>query len=175
MSSHTPARRVKRIAHKEFQTSYIANYLVGAVTVMLAAGFSLTILTLFYNEYGFSDLFWYLAALDGIILLGILLMLYWAALISSHRAAGPLYRFSRAMGQAAQGDLSQRLVLRKKDQLKDLAEEFNSMTQCLASRLNEIDCRIEELQAKAANFGASPELMDELKELRNNLHSSFRC
>lgn len=174
MSGHTPSRRSKRMTYKEFQTTYIANYLLGAITVMLAAGFSLVILTMFYNEYGFSDMFWYLAGLDGVILLGILVMLYWAALISSHRTAGPLYRFSRALGQVAQGDLSQRLVLRQKDQLKDLAEEFNTMTTCLASRLDEIDSQMENLKARAVESGASPKVLDELEMLQKSLHASFK-
>lgn len=47
--------------------------------------------------------------------------------ILSHKMAGPVYRFEQTCKAIAKGDFSQRVHLRKGDQLTDLQEEFNKM------------------------------------------------
>ena len=47
--------------------------------------------------------------------------------ILSHRMAGPIYRFEQTCKAIAKGDYSQRVHLRKGDQLIELQDEFNKM------------------------------------------------
>lgn len=47
--------------------------------------------------------------------------------ILSHRMAGPVYRFEQTCKAVAKGDFSQRVHLRKGDQLMELQDEFNKM------------------------------------------------
>lgn len=47
--------------------------------------------------------------------------------IVSHKMAGPVYRFEQTCKAIAKGDFSQRVHLRKGDQLMDLQDEFNHM------------------------------------------------
>jgi len=47
--------------------------------------------------------------------------------ILSHKMAGPIYRFEQTFRQVAKGDFSQRVHLRKGDQLIELQNEFNKM------------------------------------------------
>lgn len=47
--------------------------------------------------------------------------------ILSHKMAGPVYHFERVCKAIAKGDFSQRVHLRKGDQLTDLQDEFNKM------------------------------------------------
>ena len=47
--------------------------------------------------------------------------------IVSHKMAGPVYRFEQTCKAIAKGDFSQRVHLRKGDQLTDLQDEFNNM------------------------------------------------
>ena len=47
--------------------------------------------------------------------------------IVSHKMAGPVYRFEQTCKAIAKGDFSQRVHLRKGDQLMDLQDEFNKM------------------------------------------------
>ncbi|WP_428074224.1 HAMP domain-containing protein [Candidatus Avelusimicrobium aviculae] len=45
----------------------------------------------------------------------------------SHKMAGPVYRFEQVCKAIAKGDYSQRVHLRKGDQLMELQDEFNNM------------------------------------------------
>lgn len=47
--------------------------------------------------------------------------------ILSHKMAGPVYRFEQTCKAIAKGDFSQRVHLRKGDQLTELQNEFNKM------------------------------------------------
>lgn len=45
----------------------------------------------------------------------------------SHRIAGPIYRIKKFLDDVTNGDYSQRLKLRKHDELKDVAEAMNKL------------------------------------------------
>jgi HAMP domain-containing protein len=72
----------------------------------------------------------------------IYLVMLLAAVRSSLQTAGPEYRFRRYIDSIAKGDFDQpQVVLRKRDELKDLAADFNEMMKYLKKR------RIESLKA----------------------------
>ncbi|MGN1057884.1 MAG: HAMP domain-containing protein [Candidatus Avelusimicrobium sp.] len=50
--------------------------------------------------------------------------------------AGPVYHFERVCKAIAKGDYSQRVHLRKGDQLTDLQEEFNKMMDRIEAEIN---------------------------------------
>ncbi|MBP3512889.1 MAG: hypothetical protein J6J74_00075 [Elusimicrobiaceae bacterium] len=56
--------------------------------------------------------------------------------ILSHKMAGPVYHFERVCKAIAKGDYSQRVHLRKGDQLTDLQEEFNTMMDRVEAEIN---------------------------------------
>jgi methyl-accepting chemotaxis protein len=56
-------------------------------------------------------------------------------LFVSHQIAGPLYRFKKAMEQLSGGDFKAEVKLRSTDQLKDLADTFNTMARKLKAKL----------------------------------------
>lgn len=49
----------------------------------------------------------------------------------SHKIAGPVYRFERSAKVIASGDLTQRVRLRHGDELRELQDAFNTMTDAL--------------------------------------------
>ncbi len=53
------------------------------------------------------------------------------SLILSHKIAGPVYRFEQSSKKIANGDLSLRIKLRQGDELTELADIFNKMTENL--------------------------------------------
>jgi len=69
----------------------------------------------------------------GILLLAIPFILYFS-LRFSHRIVGPLPKMYRLLRDVGKGDLEQYLVLRKKDELKELADSINDMIESLRSR-----------------------------------------
>jgi methyl-accepting chemotaxis protein len=58
-------------------------------------------------------------------------LIAFASIFVSHRIAGPIYRFEESAKMIAEGDLSLKIHLRKGDELKDLANTFNTMTEKL--------------------------------------------
>ena len=55
----------------------------------------------------------------------------------SHKIAGPVFRFEESARTIANGDFSLRIRLRKGDELHDLADAFNRMTESLESIVKE--------------------------------------
>lgn len=52
----------------------------------------------------------------------------------SHKIAGPLYRLKKGMREVGEGNFSNEIKLRRFDQLRDIAEEFNRMLARLKER-----------------------------------------
>lgn len=82
--------------------------------------------------------FWGLVALAGLAMvmvlsLSILFMLF------SHRIAGPVMRIGRTFEDALRGDLTQRIRLRERDELKSTADQLNQMLDALQGRIRRID------------------------------------
>lgn len=56
-------------------------------------------------------------------------------LFVSHQIAGPLYRMKKAMEQLSEGDFKVEVKLRSSDQLKELADTFNTMVRKIKAKL----------------------------------------
>ncbi len=55
------------------------------------------------------------------------------AILGSHRVAGPIYRFEKAVGEFLRGDFTRRIKLRKNDEFKEVEEMVNSLGDYLES------------------------------------------
>ena len=56
------------------------------------------------------------------------------SIMFSHRVAGPLPKIYETLRQIGRGDFRVNLILRDRDELKDLAEEINQMAKNLAAK-----------------------------------------
>ena len=61
-------------------------------------------------------------------------IIFYSALVFSHRLAGPLPKIYQAVRDIGGGNFDVKLVLRKKDELKELAELINAMAAQLKQR-----------------------------------------
>jgi nitrogen fixation/metabolism regulation signal transduction histidine kinase len=90
------------------------------------------------------------------------------ALLVSHKIAGPLYRFERAMEDICKGDLSSRVFLRAKDELGEIRDHFNDMVASLQVRLvedKERAARAEQaLRSAAADPAAPSDVADKIRQ-----------
>ncbi len=59
------------------------------------------------------------------------LVIAWISIFSTHKVAGPIYRFRKHLSSIKSGDFSFRTNLRKNDMLADLADEFNQASEHL--------------------------------------------
>lgn len=69
-------------------------------------------------------------------MVSVLPFIFYAALVFSHRIAGPLPKIYKALRAIGDGQFDQKLVLRKKDELRELAEVINEMAAKLKQRQN---------------------------------------
>ena len=148
--------------------------------------FSSAVVDLLINEGGPSSASGPVALLGDIltgawlyITIGGLLLVILATLFT-HRFAGPLYRFEVSLDTMIKGDVSFKIVLRKKDECKSLADKINMFNSNLCSSLDsmsaiasEIETRQEKLKAE---YGSSETLENAMKANRRikNILSGYK-
>ena len=85
------------------------------------------------------------------------------------RIAGPLYRIERELDRIGNGDLSVRLVLRRRDELKSLAEGINRMVGGLRERIEGVERTLEGARDLFPEDGEMGEQMTRLKGVHEAL------
>lgn len=75
-------------------------------------------------------------------------------LLFSHKIAGPLYRFKKAMESMKSGNLSANFNLRNYDQLKGLSQEVNAMIDRTRDQINLIKSDLADLKGKKGGISA---------------------
>ena len=129
-------RRRRYLVNKDFQIRFTRNIISYMVLVVLVASG-----VVYYA-------FWYTINKMGIVLdelivaifvsVGVALMaeaifvlplIVVASIFLTHKVAGPLVRIKRVLSQMGQGNFSQRIQLRKGDELGELAETVNQLAQ----------------------------------------------
>jgi len=64
----------------------------------------------------------------------VLPFIFWGSILFSHRIAGPLPKIYRTLKEIGQGKFDVKLVLRKHDELRELADNINAMALSLKER-----------------------------------------
>ena len=72
----------------------------------------------------------------GLSLLLVAPIIFYGAIVFSHRLAGPLPKIYQVLRNIGAGQWDEKLVLRKHDELKELADAINDMTAKLRERQN---------------------------------------
>jgi methyl-accepting chemotaxis protein len=90
-----------------------------------------------------------------------------SAIFLTHRIAGPLFRFEKALDNMLNRRLNDRIFLRSKDEGKELASKINTFNNELSLSLRNIQTHSEAIselleQARVKTASISPELQDEL-------------
>jgi len=85
------------------------------------------------------------------------------SIMLTHRTAGAAFNLQRCLNLVASGDYDTRFRLRAKDNLRQLQDPFNLMTQSLRDRAVEDHQMLEDLAAKIEELGHS-ELAKEVRE-----------
>lgn len=106
----------------------------------------------------------------GLITLGTIIV----TLFVSHKIAGPLFRFEKELDAVSKGDLTKRVVLREKDQGKDMADSLNVMIASFHDKVSDIRKELDTIQESAVRHRAPKVLIDELEGLGKKISSHFR-
>lgn len=166
-------RRSQRFVYREFQRNFVLGFCVAAAAAVLAATLSLVALVVLWGQGGGGPALGYLAALNGLVVLALLLIVYWVAMMVSHRVGGPLHRFEQALAKVAQGDLTGAITLRRNDQLKSLAQSINHMTSSLNGRVSYLAQQARGIRERAAHEPDSRQMADDLARLCASLDQLF--
>lgn len=141
-------RKLKNyLIYPEFQIKFIlilvfTNIFIAGLIILFSYYYFINSTTLYgVLEYIHSDssttfkeeLGQYLFIL-GILLIVFLGMISLAALVLSHRAAGPIYKFKKVFDAIAAGEKEYQVLLRPKDNFKDVADSFNNMIDKLTKK-----------------------------------------
>ncbi len=94
--------------------------------------------------------------------IGIIILLFGAfSILVTHKVAGPFYVATRTMRSVTDGDLKARVMLRKGDDVTELADVMNQMVEKIESTFIDLDRRAGELSAhirEASQGQSSPGL-----------------
>lgn len=131
-------RRRKYLIKKGLQFRYIGIVFVLAVLASIVTGYTVfaTGWTLLgeklANVYPQGRLLYVFKAVNLALIRNLLLaspFVFLLALFFSHKIAGPVYRIEKSINEIARGNLGLRISLRRGDELQDLAEMINVMTE----------------------------------------------
>ncbi|MBU4377344.1 MAG: methyl-accepting chemotaxis protein [Candidatus Omnitrophica bacterium] len=158
------ARR-KYLINKEIQLSYSWLLIVCVGLVILVFGLSLWYinkvhLDLFHQIVGEDALpKAYIDSIQNQFLIGIpitivlvSLLLFGLGIYSSHKVAGPMYRIAKNMNLIGVENHIDTVQIRKRDQLRGLADAFNHMVHALKDRMYQDMRLIDQVRMKIAQL-----------------------
>ncbi|MFA6078656.1 MAG: methyl-accepting chemotaxis protein [Candidatus Omnitrophota bacterium] len=162
-------RRKNYFIKKKFQLNFLSGFillllleslLLGGLfmhlsTDTLTTGYSNSVLKVertsdfFFVSFLLSTLV--AAVAMALVGMGVFIML-------SHRLAGPLFRFESTLKDLENGDLTQRINLRKTDEIMALKESLNTLIESMDVRIGRIKKEITELHLLIAKKNAPASL-----------------
>jgi len=98
------------------------------------------------------------------------------SLLFPHAIAGPLYRIEREIVDIGRGNLRKEIVVRRGDELQDLADSINIMIMGLRDNIktiSDISGEIGDLAARAKDEG-SDEIVNKIKAANVNLQETIK-
>jgi len=183
--SKSPHKRRIHYIKKDFQFKFIFKFcllvLLGAVisTVLLSIFAKDTLTTSFKGshliiEKTYSAVLPALIYTNLITIVLITLATIMVTLYTSHKLAGPLFRFEADLKIIGEGDLTKRVRLREKDQLKDFVGSLNGMTESLQNKLLGIQTDVKRVVDEASKQDAQLDLIMDLNGVLNKFESNFK-
>jgi methyl-accepting chemotaxis protein len=178
-------KRRQYFIQKDFQFKFILKFcIVLLVGVIISTGllflFSKDTLTSSFNQSRLvikNTAFAILPSvfLSNLITLGLIsIAAIVVTLLVSHKLAGPLFRFQKELNLIGEGDLTQAVRLREKDQITPMAESLNQMRINLQEKVLSIKKEVEKIIESASGQDVSEELVDQLNHLNQKIESNFK-
>lgn len=170
---------------KDFQGKLILGYFLlvtgGCLLFVFLLGiFSADTMSISYNNHDlqFSQtpilLLKKTLAANGVFIVVGGAILVFAAMLITHRIAGPLFRLEKALDNMLKGRLDDTIYLRTNDEGKDIAKKINDFNANLSLALKDLQTNAEAItilleQAHLKTKDLSPEQQEELQSLYWNI------
>ncbi|NQU95434.1 MAG: HAMP domain-containing protein [Candidatus Omnitrophica bacterium] len=130
-------KRTRYIVKAKFQMKYVGLLLLVALASATISGY-----TIYYNSWvllgeklanvypqgRLMEIFKSVNIKLAVSMVFVSMICIGIGILASHKIAGPVHRMVMFLDSLTAGDYSKRLFLRKKDELKDLAEAINRLT-----------------------------------------------
>ena len=180
-----PYKRSRYFVKKGFQFTFILKFsLIVLAGVMISTAlllfFSQDTLTSSFNQSRLvvkntgQAILPFVVYTNLITLVLITLATVIVTLFVSHKIAGPMYRFEEDLRAIGEGDLTKKVMLRKKDQITDMAVSVNNMIAALREKVLDIQTEAEHVLESATRQNAPEGLIEELSHLHQKIGSHFR-
>ena len=95
-------------------------------------------------------------------------------LFVTHKVLGPMIRFEQDIKVIGEGDLTKRIRLRPKDQLRETANNINKMTENLHEKVLNIRNELEQLINTASEKNVEQNTVAELNNLHQKVETYFK-
>lgn len=95
-------------------------------------------------------------------------------LFVSHKIAGPMFRFEEELKRIGEGDLTKKVMIRKKDQITDMAVSLNDMIAGLRAKVLDVQTEVEHIRQSASRQNVPKGLIEELNCLHQKIGSNFK-
>jgi len=170
-------RAILPIIDRRFQFK-VTLFVVGLVTIvhLLVGGYIFVHVSDFaYKLADFvpdlaSDAEWFRTMLLRYMIVTVIstfLLIIFLSLYFSARISGPLFNMSRVMTQVSRGDFSQRVNLRKNDELREFSEAVNRLFSNLEDREKRLQEALANLNEKLNSGKDDKELEEILNQIRH--------
>jgi methyl-accepting chemotaxis protein len=186
MSTKLVFRRRKYLIKKGLQFRYIGIVFALVILASIVTGYTVfaTGWTLLGEKlasvYPQGRLLYVFKAVNMALMRNLLLaspFIFVLALLFSHRIAGPVYRLERSLDEIARGNLALQIKLRRGDELQDLAEIINTMTENLRKTVvlsREASLSIQkDLQSLKNIISSQPQDFTKLESTVNDLQTKI--
>lgn len=173
-------KRKKFFIQKDFQGRLILHYFLFAVAgyllfALLLAFFSADTITINYENQRMQlgntpfILINKIVAANWILLIFGGALLVFIAIRLTHRVAGPQFKIEETLQSMRQGDLTNTIYLRKKDESQELAKNINLFNQQLSENITEIKERNQLIATQLTYLQAESDLKhnQQLDEIQN--------
>lgn len=186
MEKNKPYKRRNIYIKKDFQTSFTIKFLaLVAVEAILAVGLFVYLskgtITAGYSANSeiiitkTADYFLPAIMLSNLIILvltagaGITVLLF-----TSHKLAGPLFRFEKSLEEIGRGNLTHRFTLRQNDQITEMGQRLNAFTAEMDSGVAALKAGLDELAENFKDTQASAGSNVTDKELENKMQQALK-
>lgn len=100
------------------------------------------------------------------------------SILLSHKVAGPLTRIAQGISQIGAGDFGGRIKLRKGDELLDLAEGINQITDKIGAMVNQQKAGLNQIKATVSNLKSNlaglPIQNQDINSSLNNIEEAIK-
>ncbi len=186
MATKPAFRRRNLLIKKGLQLRYIGLIFIALILTSMVTGYTVfaTGWTLFSQKlasvYPQGRLLHVLRGINMALIRNLILVspiIFILGLLFSHKIAGPLYRIEKAIDEISKGSIGLKIKLRRGDELKDLAEVVNTLTENLRNSIdlsNETILKIQkELDGVRGVISSQPQNPKQIEASINSLQTKI--